>query len=347
MSPDVGTDSGVFNFTDTDHQKQHIKQNFQLKELRESVKQSSEDIQKQLQNIDTKTQSYTTITLIISVITLFSLGQLFGILRTIGIFWIPGSFLLWFLWIIFGLFTIKKIIDTKNKTLNTQVSKITNDEIVKTKMMEWFYKTVYPPIIGIFFLFLITLIFIFAIIFSLIETQNQISMEIPIISALFFLAFPFFMRYTKSKTKMEKSETVSILLLIFAIIFAVVLVFIFPYLALASTLKLIPDLPLINFIFGFLIIESIQIFLILLFTSSVSGFIAEMELKNAITNLTRINDEISNLLLYPDEIHENSIYKLIQKYQSTKKYDVHVNWLLIFKTYSIIPNQIFLRKGQD
>lgn len=347
MSPDVRTDSGEFNLTDIVQQKKLNEKISQLKELRESVKQSTEDVQKQLQNIDTKTQLYTTVTLIFSVIALFSIGQLFGFLKIIGTFWIPGSFLLWFLWMIFGIFTMKKIIETKNKSPNTQELKIENLEILKNKMTEWFYKAIYPPIIGLVFLYSITLIFIFSIRFSLIETQNQVTMEIPILSALFFVALPFIMKYNKKTSRKERSEIHSFFLLIFAIIVAVLLVFILPYLALTGTLQLIPVLPLIDTIFAFLIIEFIQVFFIMLFASSVSGYIADMELKNSITNLTRINDEISNFFLYPDEIHENSIHQLIQQYQSTKKYDVHVMWLFIFKTYSIIPNQIFLRKGLD
>jgi hypothetical protein len=346
MSPHVEIDKGVFDPSEHDPQNMLNDKILQLKEFRESVKLSSEDIQKQLQNIDTKTQFYTTITLIISVIALFSLGQLFGILKTVGIFWIPGSFLLWFLWMIFGIITLKKINDIKKIALKKQDLEIENEKLVKDKMMDWFYKTLYPPIIGLSFLFFITLIFIFSINFGLIETKNQISMEIPIVSSLLFLGFPFFLSCTKPSRE-KKSNTVSILLLIFAIIVALILVLIFPFLALLNTLQLLPVFPLINTLFFFVIIEIIQVFFILLFTSSVSSYIADIELKNTITSLTRINDEISNLSLNPNEIQEDSIPKLIQQFQTTKKYDIQVFNLLFFKVYSIIPNQVFLRKIKE
>jgi hypothetical protein len=241
----------------------------------------------------------------------------------------------------------KNLINIQNKApITTNIFIEDNENAKKKNILEWFNKTVYPPIMGLFFLFLVTLLFLVSIKFNFIEIQNQISLEIPILSCVFFLVFPFIMRFNQKTSTKDRSKIRSILLLIFAVIVAIVLVFVMPFIALIDTMKLIPNFPLINNLFFFLIVEIIQVFLILLFTSSVSGYIAEIELKNTITNLTRINDEISNLLLNPKEINESLIPQLIQQFQTTKKYDVHVTWLLIFKTYSIIPNQIFLKKVQ-
>jgi F0F1-type ATP synthase assembly protein I len=107
MSPDVESDGGVIFFSEIEQQQKFNENISALKELRESIKQSSEDIQKQLQNIDTKAQLITTFTLIVSIIALITLGQFFGFLKIIGLFWIPCSFLLWFLWMVLGIFTIK------------------------------------------------------------------------------------------------------------------------------------------------------------------------------------------------------------------------------------------------
>jgi hypothetical protein len=63
-----------------------------------------------------------------------------------------------------------------------------------------------------------------------------------------------------------------------------------------------------------------------------------------ISGLARINEEINELLLNENRITEEKVEQLIQQYHLTKKYDVEVMSLFIFKTYAISPNRIFLEK---
>jgi uncharacterized membrane protein len=120
-----------------------------LKELRESIKLCSEYTQNQIQNIDKRNLLYTTITLSLSLITIFGWGTVSGYLKNITLFWIPASFFLWFLWLIYGIFALLSF-----RTIKKQKDPVTPPISEKGKEMiinDWLNKTLRPPLIGIFF----------------------------------------------------------------------------------------------------------------------------------------------------------------------------------------------------
>jgi len=313
-----------------------------LIDLQDLIEKSSEYTQKQLQNIDTKHQLITSITLLISIFALLGFGVFLGILKIIGLYWIPSSFLIWFLWMIYGLITIKNF-KVPEKSIDSLNYSEKNEKARENVVKDWINKILYPPMIGIFALYLITLIFLLCLRFDFIETQNIINTNIPIISTLIFLIFPFTTRFEQNNSSYIPEYT-SMLLLIFAGIIAILVVFVLPLFALKDTVNLIFNFPFLESLVGFVAMIIIQIIFILLFISSISALIAEIELKNTITNLARINDEINILRLNPNQIQEDTIELLKVRYQTIKKYDVEVMYLLIFKTYSIIPNKLFLER---
>ena len=278
MSSDLGDNSRIIS---------NIERQIQiLKELRESVRSTSEHTQKQLQNIDKQNLLFTSIAFILPILTLFGLGSIYGFLKIVALYWIPASFLLWFLWLIYGAFAFQKAL----QTMIPKKLEITDDE--KKIKREWFNKTVISPIIGIFFLYLLTLFFLLLIQMNLISVEKQINIIIPFIAVIFFLLLPFIIKINEKTDKRE----ISLSLLLPAIIIAFVIALVLPFLAFIESLQWIQNYSQLDFWIFFGFIEICQVFLILISTSSVSGFIASFEMNN-ITDLSQVNFRVLEITI--------------------------------------------------
>ena len=308
-----------------------------LRELRESVKSTSEHTQKQIENIDKHNLLITTVTLIIYIATGIGVGLIFGLIKKIAVYWIPASFLLWFLWLSYGIVLILITVSRKN---SNQIEKSVNNDIEKKIMMDWFNKILLPPTIGISILYLITFGFLILIQCGIFEVTSQANLFIPLLTSVIFISATFVLKYQKNSNSERKFTSIWIL---FAIFMVFGIAFLLPFFALINTIQNIPNFYQFESLMFFCIIEICQIFLVLLLASSISGIIASKEMSKIINDLAQIDSEITNFILNNHEIKEDSIQKIKNWYQSTKKYDVEVMWLFIFKTYTIAPSPSFVK----
>lgn len=309
-----------------------------LKELRESIRSCSDYTQKQIQNIDKTNLLLTTITLAISLIALIGLGLTFGYLKILSIFWIPSSFLLWFLWWGFGM--IQAIIFSKKIQKNPiQTSEPPSEKAREMIIDDWLNKILKPAFIGIIFLYSMTLIFLVINFFSL--SENQAMSIVPYITAVFFIVSSFFIKFNNKSMQFSKNDK----LLVPSVIIVILLVVVLPFLSLMeSSTNLLSQWNSLEGILLFLFVLIIQILLILIFISSISGIISSYEMNNILNGLAKINEEINELLLNENRVSDQNVNVLINRYQMTKKYDVEILRLFIFKTYMLTPNRVFLMK---
>lgn len=315
------------------HCGQHI---LKLKELRESIHLCSDYTQKQIQNIDKKNLIYTTVTMIISICAVFGWGTISGYLKIFVIYWIPASFSLWFLWWIYGIVSLVHHFRQRKYAPPIQ-SDQPSENGKKMIVDEWLNKSLKPPFIGIAFIYSLTLIF-------LLIASTYLNLQplpiIPLITSIFFVISPFILKINSEDLKRKDN----VWMVIVATIIGLLLVVVLPFFALLDSFRIIPNLFSMGSIEQFVFVLGVQIFLILVFISSISGIIAEFEMNKLLNGLSKINDEINELLLDENAITEEKVGILIQQYHMTKKYDVDVIKLFIFKTYTLSPNKVFLKK---
>jgi len=319
----------------------------ELKELRESINFSSEHAKRQLENIE-KMSISTLFSIIISLVSLLGFSIWHYTLSEIIYYWIPASYLLITLWLLYGFI---KLIKHKNPKEKKKDSDSITELIIKVSYLG--FKA-------------LSIIFAPCIIISLSHVYGATSLNISNTSAVIIAIFSFIFiipmfisekimlkyflmskndidNFDKLKKNIDGISTHGkikiVLISIICIILCFFLIIVTPYLILKMNLQ-----------YSFLVIVSaIQFILFLVTTHLISYSRAINYFKNLITEYARINDRISKLLASPEkEITYEDLKKEKESYFNAKPYELFVhNMFKFLNIYYLIPSDIVDEKELD
>lgn len=322
----------------------------QFRELRESVKLSSEHTQRQLSNIDKNTIIGAVISLIVALGTSFNLKTLTPHIETLT-YWIPASFSLLFLWIIYSIFSLLR----KNKKRD---NKSNFNEKISIDALNYSIKV---NLMAFSIIYIITLIIFTMILLSNILQINEIYQDVPMITVILTIIIsisisinPFLVDYSIKSSKNEelknilKNEKIKNILekidkyaiYISCICMAITLI---PF----YFLLLKPLITIFSENLSFLILITIlQFIFVFLSASYISAVLAKKELTNSITTYTDINDKINEILLYQNEkLNQKNLDKLLKRYLEAKRFEMHTTSMFnLVNIYYLIPKQVFDKK---
>jgi hypothetical protein len=331
-------------------------------ELKTIVLESSQVIGHQLQSIDSSL-----ISAFLSIAITLALSNLFGPI----IYWIPASFILMWLLLIYSLvkfiydifFKILKAVKINNKVIQVKQERTESIPIIYNKNAIIFQlKTMFirsSPIfksIGVIFFISFTLLMIVNIVnmdtFSipiLLKGIPRFSTKIPIISSLLFMSFPILVNYTI--TNIDKLKRINVKfgckrILLFMLFTIIILS------ALGCVLFVLPILSIIvmkpiyiqgwSTMLPISLVTFLLIITALIFINYFSASSAKKELTIALHNLSIIYHRINFLLLSEETIDENIYQELKESYFKAKPYEISSDDTLLINFYSIVPNPTYL-----
>jgi len=209
-----------------------------------------------------------------------------------------------------------------------------------------------PIIRAVSLIYWVTFIVLLLIQIEILPVVHQFSIIVPIISALIFIAPPFFLGktiefakqggFTQSYQEFQSLKSRKALVILAIVILAVfysLSMFVLPGLSLSWTRSIY--LPLRGDSLFLILVLLLQIIVIAMFASYFSSLSAKKELTNSLTNFANTNDQVSNLLLSKD-VDKEAVEKLKEQYLSAKQYDLVIDdyfkfvnyyWLSMHKVY--------------
>lgn len=319
-----------------------------LKDLREAVNQSSEHTQKQIQNI----QSNIFLGSFLSIIIAFGISYQLKIL----LYWIPASFLLMYLWAIYGLISTKDNLKENNINKNIEIYKKVGDTNLNIGI-SCFFKNMSSIVNAVSLIYIVSLIVLVLIANQTIKVNTPFSLIIPSIAALMYIPIPFFVNNLERTIKQHSFKDLFNdvtefqennkkshfkLLLVFAkgaflLVYAIIIMLL-PLLALYITLAIVEEVLFLG------LVLILQFIVLVMFASYFSSQSAKRELSNTITNFADINYQINDALL-SDEIQSENIERLKKLYLTAKQYDLFVDDSFKFvHIYSLIVHRVHLRR---
>ncbi|MGB8218477.1 MAG: hypothetical protein WCE94_14365 [Candidatus Methanoperedens sp.] len=310
----------------------------ELEELREMVNQSSEHTQRQLQNIDSGLLVGSLISLILALGISFQLKIL--------IYWIPASFILFFIGILYWLLPRK---DAFKKEAFEEV--ITAYQTFDKKfylVIDLAFKSMSPITTAIGLVYIVTLIALGLIVNNTITVSQPFNILIPFISALLGISLPLIFERLIEKyvnkvfsELVKRKETVKpkewdIIVGVVNVVIILILVGL-PIWAFSTTRPIISD-----YIF-LIIVLFLQFMFMAVSASYFSSLSVKKELNNTLTNFANLDYLINDFILSKN-INEEKVKKLKELYLTAKQYDVLVDSLKFVNLYYISMNNVYFNR---
>lgn len=316
-------------------------------ELKNNAQQSSQVIGAQLQSIESS--------LLGALISIFIPAFISESLDLL-IFWIPASFLLMWLLLMYSLFksliprSLIPLIRRRNRTEqngNVQTAGLLSDAhkfSITTR-----FKNSTPVFNSIGVIFLISLLSLVIYKIGLIGEDITFPIRIPLICSLLFMPLPILInrviaKLEKGEPKLDFTKIGCLgwfLIIVSALVYTIALL-VFPVLSFVILRPIyIGGLPCI---LSILVVIIFQVIVALLFMNYFSASLVRKEMSIALFNLSNIQNRIEDLLSSKQTISDEIYQELRQEYTKAKRYNMTTDDTLLVNYYSITPNPTYRPK---
>lgn len=329
----------------------------QLKELREIVNQTSRHTQRQLQAIESN------VSLVKYIIAfIISLGLALAMVQ----YWVPASFLLIYLWSMYGLFSRRKSFQRENILQGRKAYRRYGKRTFDYGFV-WLFRNIKPMMQALSTICVVTIIILILIGVGILHTDEGFSIlaiVIPIITAILFVLPSFLLdSITRSSAKgvlsnyleefyssIKKSRKIKRIKVLMLVAFGLLATLYF-----VATLFLPAfSVYLSNFIYYPFSSESLwvlfslalQFIIIAVLSSYFSSLSAKAEFTNTLTNLENVDAEISSLILRGD-IATEDVERVKDLYLDAKQYDLRIDeYFKVVPFYFLEMRKAYLQRLQ-